>query len=178
MGVYFSDVLNSSLLRHFPTYFCYVFFKFYLIIHSDPKKFHLLTIGNNCVFTAKFKTDSGKKFFRKGHCVSEDEFSSLGTRNEPMSAFRMISPQIMTLQLPCWHFIFLGQKLPLKTHPLAQQSGPSIVAFDSSVKRANLKTVFLHFLDHSVSEHLCLGVKESFCSHSWSSLDSQGSNCR
>ena len=72
----------------------------------------------------------------------------------------MILPQIITPPPPCRRLIQLGQLSPLKTHPLAQPSGPSSDALDSSVNRTNFMSVFIYFLDHSIRKRLFLGVKE------------------
>ena len=101
----------------------------------------------------------------KGVACQRTNLSRSAHGKEQWAHFQWFHPQMMTHQLPRWRFIFLGQLLPLKIHTLAQQSGSSIVAFDSLVKGTNFMTVFMHFLHHSVGEHLCFRCQRELFVH-------------
>ena len=63
---------------------------------------------------------------------------------------------------PCWRLILVWHVSPLYTHPLAQPSGPSNIALDSSVNSRKFISVFMYFFDHSIRKRRCLGVRGGF----------------
>ena len=123
----------------------------------------------SCMKTTLFSRDEGRSsnhgssaVFKNSQYVAAVNFNPSGTRNGPTSSSPMMPAQIITPPPPCWRLILVWHVLPLYTQPLAQPSGPSNVALDSSVNSTKFISVFMYFFDHSIRKRRCLGVRGGF----------------
>ena len=118
----------------------------------------------SCMNIIFFNDDNGRlssqgsrDSFKNGQYVAEDNLRPSGTRKGPMISNDSTQNYYPSTTLLTPHPV--TTMATVENPFLAQPSGPSSDALDSSVKRTNCMSVFIYFLDHSIRKRLYLGVK-------------------